>query len=106
LIDLSIAAAFIQEQDLYGKANWQANVLMDEKQVSVEKYEAPVNVESAVNAVWKGNRLYTPIGGGVSIRPYVALQPEHLLKDDNGTLKAAREQVKVEGLAEGQWWWD
>jgi Protein of unknown function (DUF1598) len=106
LIDLAVAAAFIQEQDLYGKANWTANVLMDEKQVSVESYESPVNVESAVNAVWKGNRLYTPIGGGVSIRPYVALQPEHLLKDDNGALKASREQVKVEGLAEGQWWWD
>jgi hypothetical protein len=106
LIDLSIAAAFIQEQDYYGKADWKASVLMDESKVTVEVYEAPTQVESAVNAIWKGNKLMTPIGGGVSIRPNVALQQENLLKDEEGQLNAARDQVKVEGLAENQWWWD
>jgi len=106
LIDLTIAAAFIQEQDYYTKANWKASTLMDEKALNLEICEAPTTVESAVNAIWKGNRLMTPIGGGVSIRPTVALQAENLLKDDNGELKALRGKVKVEGLAENQWWWD
>lgn len=106
LIDLSIAAAFIQEQDYYGKTGWKASVFMDEKKVAVELYEAPTQVESAVNAIWRGNRLMTPIGGGVSIRPTVALEKSNLLKDDNGELKVARDSVKVEGLAKSQWWWD
>jgi hypothetical protein len=106
LIDLAIAAAFIQEQDYYSKAGWKAEVLMDENKVAVELYEAPRQVESAVNAIWKGNKLMTPIGGGVSIRPHHALKQENLLADEQGELKAKRETVKVEGLAEGQWWWD
>jgi hypothetical protein len=106
LIDLSIAAAFIQEQDYYGKAGWQASTLMDEQKMPVEIYEAPTQVESAVNAIWRGNKLMTPIGGGVSIRPTMALQQENLLKDEEGKLKTTRDQVSVEGLAENQWWWD
>lgn len=106
LIDLSIAAAFIQEQDYYGKAGWKAEVMMDEGKVAVERYEAPKQVESAVNAIWRGNKLMTPIGGGVNIRATVALKDENLLPDEQGELKAKREAVKVEGLAENQWWWD
>ena len=106
LIDLSIAAAFIQEQDYYGKAGWKATVLMDESQLAVEIYEEPKQVESAVNAIWRGNKLMTPIGGGVNIRPRNALMAENLLKDEQGELKAKREAVKVEGLADSQWWWD
>lgn len=106
LIDLSIAAAFIQEQDYYSQAGWKAEVFMDEDQLAVEIYEAPMQVESAVNAIWKGNRLMTPIGGGVSIRPHHALRSENLLADEQGEVQAARSAVKIEGLAEGQWWWD
>jgi hypothetical protein len=36
----------------------------------------------------------------------MALQTSHLLKDEEGTVKTAREQIKVDGLAKGQWWWD
>lgn len=106
LIDLAIAAAFIQEQDYYGKAGWKAEVLMDEDQVAVEIYEAPKQVESAVNAIWRGNKLMTPIGGGVNIRAHHALKAENLLPDEQGELKAKRDAVKVEGLADSQWWWD
>jgi hypothetical protein len=28
------------------------------------------------------------------------------VSDEPGELKAKREAVKVEGLAENQWWWD
>jgi hypothetical protein len=106
LIDLAIAAAFIQEQDYYGKAGWKADVFMNEGKIAVEVYEEPKQVESAVNAIWRGNELLAPIGGGVSIRPQLALKAENLQKDEQGELKAKREAVKVEGLAEGQWWWD
>jgi hypothetical protein len=106
VIDLAIAAAFIQEQDYYGKAGWKAEVLMDEGKVAVEIYEEPRQVESAVNAIWRGNKLMTPIGGGVNIRAHHALKAENLLQDEQRELKAKREAVRVEGLTENQWWWD
>ena len=106
LIDMSVAAAFIQQEDYYGQAGWKAEVLLDEGQYSIETYEAPKTVETACTAIWKGSRLMTPVGGGVHIEPKMALQTSHLLKDEEGTVKTAREQIKVDGLAKGQWWWD
>ena len=65
---MAVAAAFIQENDYYGKANWAMDILGNEEKFPVETFNAPVEVESAVNSVWKGNQLMTPIGGGVSVR--------------------------------------
>ena len=67
LIDVAIAAAYIQEQDFCGQAGWAMDVLMDESQVAVETYTVPEQVETAVNAIWRGNTLMTPLGGGVHI---------------------------------------
>jgi hypothetical protein len=106
LIDLAVTAAFIQKQDYYASAGWKAEVLADEKQFAIETFEAPKNVEPACTAIWKGNRLMTPIGGGVEMEPLIAVQPDHRLKDDKGTVKQAHGSVKVESLAKGQWWWD
>ncbi len=105
LIDMVVAAAFIQKQGYYGKAGWSMSFFGDESRFSVETYTAPKKVASAVAAVWKGNRLMTPIGGGVQIQPTLALQPKHLLDDDRGQVARTRQEIKVE-LAEGQWWWD
>jgi len=77
----------------------------DEKRFAVETYDAPKMVQSAVNAIWKGRRLMTPIGGGVSISPTMALRSENLIEDDGGKVAKARKEIKLE-LAEGQWWWD
>jgi Protein of unknown function (DUF1598) len=106
LIDMSVAAAFIQRQDYYGQSGWKADVMLDEQQYPIETYEAPKTVETACHAVMKGSRLMTPIGGGVHIEPTDALQSSRLLKDDQGTVKAAHSQIKVDGLAKNQWWWD
>jgi hypothetical protein len=106
LIDMSVAAAFIQQEDYYGQSDWKAEVMLDEGQYAIETYEAPKTVETACTAIWKGSRLMTPVGGGVRIEPKMALHTSHLLKDEEGTVKTAREQIKVEGLAKGQWWWD
>jgi hypothetical protein len=106
LIDLAIAAAFIQKQDYYGAADWKMTTFGDERQFAVEVFEAPKNVEPASTAVWKGNRLMTPIGGGVEIEPLRAVQVDNRLKDEKGMVKQAHESVKLDHLAKGQWWWD
>ncbi len=106
LIDMSVAAAFIQEKDYYSQADWQLGVLADESKVPVETYETPKQVESAVHVIWKGNTLMTPIGGGVNIQPLQALKSDNLMTDEDNKVEQAQGQVKLENLAAGQWWWD
>lgn len=105
LIDVAIAAAFIQQQDFYGKAGWKFEFFGDEKAFSVENYEIPKTVETVVNAIWKGNRLLTPVGGGVQIQPAKALESDQLLSDEKGKVAKLRQETKI-NLAKGQWWWD
>ena len=106
MIDLSIVAAFIQEMDYYGKADWSATIFGDEQKLSVENYATPKQVEPAINAVWKSNYFMTPIGGGVSIQPRLALTVDHMQTDESGEIAKTRQQVSLDELEEGQWWWD
>lgn len=105
LIDLSVAAAYIQKEDLYGKAGWRMEFLGDEKSLPVETMTPPKMVGAAVGAVWKGNKLMTPIGGGVHIEPQMALEPGKTLPDADGQVAKLRSQTTVD-LPKGQWWWD
>lgn len=106
LIDLSIAAAYIQQQDMYGKSGWKMEFFGDESACPVQICETPKTVETACTAVWKGSTLMTPVGGGVKIETLKALEKGSLLKDEKGTVHAAHEQVKLKDLAKSQWWWD
>jgi hypothetical protein len=105
LIDMAVAAAFIQEQDYYGQAKWEMDVFGDESVYAIENYPAPKQVESAVNVIWKGNTLMTPIGGGVEIAAQNALATDRLIEDKNNKLGEQRNKLSID-LKEGQWWWD
>lgn len=104
LVDLVVAAAFMQEHDAYGRAGWSAATLRDEGAYPIETLPAPREVETAINAVWKGNRLLTPIGGGVTMHPRLALDPPNLLMDEKGDVSTARTAAK--DLPAGVWYWD
>jgi len=104
LIDLVVAAAYMQEHDAYGRAGWAASTLRDEQAYAIETLSAPREVETAINAVWKGNRLLTPIGGGVTMHPRLAIDPSNLLVDEQGTVSAARTDAK--SLPATGWYWD
>ncbi len=106
LVDLTIAAAFIQDRDFYSQANWDLGVFADEDQLPVEVFAAPQQVETAINAVMKGSRLVTPIGGGVAIQARKALAQENVHGDADGTISKQRDAISLENLADGQWWWD
>jgi hypothetical protein len=105
LIDLSVAAAFLQKEGYYAKAGWKMELLGDEKAFPIETYHAPKMVGSAVAAIWKGNRLMTPIGGGVHIEPAMAIQRDNLLPDENNRVSELRGQTSVKS-DKGRWWWD
>jgi hypothetical protein len=103
LIDLSVAAAYLQQEDYYTKAGWDLGILAKEETFAVETYQAPKQVATAVAAKWKGGQLMTPVGGGVHIEPTQAFQ--NLLTDEKGKVDELRKQITLK-LAEGQWWWD
>ena len=60
LIDLAIAAAYIQQEGYVDKAGWKMEFFGSEKAFSVETYEIPKTVESAVNVITKGQRGELP----------------------------------------------
>jgi hypothetical protein len=105
-IDLAVAAAFIQNQDYYGLVSWKPSVFNDEAAYPVETLNAPEQVESAVNILWKGNTLVTPIGGGVQMRPTEAISSTNLLDDEKAEVKEARAAIDLSKLKDDQWWWD
>ncbi|PAY18492.1 hypothetical protein CKO51_16225 [Rhodopirellula sp. SM50] len=106
LMDVSIAAAYIQEQDFYGQAEWAMPVLGNESALTVQTYTAPEQVETAVNAVWRGNTLMTPLGGGVQMSPRKALAKETLVVDREGKTDEVKQSAGPSDLKPGQWWWD
>jgi hypothetical protein len=104
LVDLAVAAAYLQEHDGYGKAGWAAGTLRDEKAYPIETLSVPREAETAINAVWQGNRLLTPIGGGVTMYPRLAMDPPNLLMDEKGEVGKAR--TAAQALPAGVWYWD
>ena len=109
-IDMLVAAAFIRQQDYYGRAGWLMPTFGDEAAFPVRTGHAPEKVESAVAAYWRGSRragtLMTPIGGGVKIRAQRALASENLLDDSQGGVAAERDKISIDRLSPSQWWWD
>ncbi|MGI9455609.1 MAG: DUF1598 domain-containing protein, partial [Aeoliella sp.] len=105
-IDMAVAAAFIQQHDLYSQVGWAMETFGSEEIYPVETQNAPQQVATAVNAIWKGRTLMTPIGGGVEMRPTEALSPGNLMQDDEGKVGAVRDEVDLSTLAADAWWWD
>ncbi len=105
LIDMSIVAAYMQDRHFYDQISWDLGVFGDESKYSVENLPAPKQVETAVNAIMKGSRLITPIGGGVAIEARKALNENNIQKDDGAAVKA-RSQITLKEIPASQWWWD
>jgi hypothetical protein len=105
VIDWAIAAALIRRNDYYAKAGWTAALLRDEASFAIETLAGPQRVQCVVNSVWKGNRLLTPAGGGVSIRADEALSEGNLMSDADRSLETSYKQLGLPADAE-RWWWD
>ncbi|MGN1275191.1 MAG: DUF1598 domain-containing protein [Thermoguttaceae bacterium] len=103
LIDLAVVAAFLQETNAYEKLGWELVYFGDEQKFRVETERAPEFVESAVNAIWRGHTLTTPIGGGVEIFAKRALEKENLISDSDETVSQAQKDAP---LPENGWWWN
>jgi hypothetical protein len=71
----------------------------------IESVPTPKTVACVANSLWKGNRLFTPAGGGVSILPDDALDKERWRDDKTGEL-ASRRQASLTPPTNESWWWD
>ncbi len=105
-IDMAVAAAYIRQNDFYGLTDWSLGTFGDEAAYPVETLNPPKEVASAVNSIWKGRTLMTPIGGGVQMRPDQALSSENLISDGDGEVKKVREELDLSKLDADKWWWD
>lgn len=105
LVDMAVVAAFLQETDAYGKLDWELVYFGDENKFSIQTERAPEFVESAVTAVWRGNTLTTPIGGGVEIFAKRAFTEENLLSANDTTVADEQKSAEAE-LPEEGWWWN
>jgi hypothetical protein len=105
LIDLSIVAAYMQHKDLYGRAAWRPEILTDEDRFPVKNGPVMTEVPAVVNAIWRGNRLLAPAGGGVSIHPVQALEEKNLLADEEGSV-AKQGAARRLPADQNRWWWD
>ncbi len=106
VIDMAVAAAFIQHEGYYAKSGWDMQLFGDESRFPVEVYNSPVQVDTVVTSVRKGTRLITPVAGGVHVEAELVLKSENLLTDKDGKIEQVRKATKLDHLQPGQWWWD
>lgn len=102
IMDLSIISAAIQFFDAYAECDWQPDLFCDQTKFDIETHDVPTRLPTAANAVWKGRRLLTPVGGGVVIRSTDVIDTIRLADE---TLLDSRPTIPSD-LADGQWWWD
>ena len=102
VMDLSIIAAAIQFLDTYNKCDWQPGLFVDSSLFDVQTRKPISKLPTAVNAVWKGRRLLTPVGGGVSILTGNVLASTRLVDE---TILDERPDIPLD-LKDEQWWWE
>jgi hypothetical protein len=105
MIDLAVLGAFLRTSGWYDRLDGELDLLLDAKSLPVASLPTPRKAPCAVNSLWKGSRLFTPAGGGVSLVPTRALAPESLLTDETGKLTAEHGK-KAAAVPTDRWWWD
>ena len=104
VIDCLIAAAWIQKQDGWKKADLDPTIYVDESKIKTQTKPNVSKAKCVANAVWKNNVLLLPAGGGVSIAPAEALKSENLLKDKSKPLDDFAKKIQINH--NDNWWWD
>jgi Protein of unknown function (DUF1598) len=97
-IDMAVAAALIQRENLTEKAGWSMPLLVS-SDLPVERYHAPKEVDSQASAVAKGAAWVLSVSGGVMINPWQPIA-EPVRKPELDTVRAKAE------VAHDHWWWN
>lgn len=104
-IDLLVLSAWISKTKAYERAEWKPDLLFDEDQFGIQVLPDPLETPCLANAVWKGQVLVAPAGGGVSIMASEAFSAENIKIDRSARIVKQFEAIEIPA-DEGIWWWD
>lgn len=104
IVDLLVTAAFMKRHDWFARAGWTPTLLAD-PQAFADELRTPATADVVVNTVWKGRKMISAAGGGVSIVPGESLRPENLKRID--AAQFAEKRTSASKLpTDDRWWWD
>ena len=99
VMDLSVAAALIAQENLAQKAGHSLPLLLDSKQLPHDELEAVQRTDSVVSMIQKGSQWIISASGGVQIDSWAAAR-----KQETSPEVA---QARTHAAAPAQrWWWD
>jgi hypothetical protein len=101
MVDLLVAAAWLNQVDAAQHLQGAPLSLIDDAIINIHVWPVPRQAECVSNAIWKGNVLLAPVGGGVSIHAADALYPANVRRDVK--FEDVREASKPQ---DENWWWD
>jgi hypothetical protein len=100
LMDLSVAAALVAQQDLSARSNCPLPLMQNPVEVPTASYAAARGVDSQGSFVSKANEWVLAVSGGVQINPWKHVERPQ----QDASLAAAREQARTQDPL--RWWWD
>ncbi len=100
-MDLAVVASLIEQEHLADKADCRLDLFADAKQLPIEEYQVPKQVDSKASLVKKGNKDIVSVSGGVLFQPWAVIRDA---KVDAGA-SDARGKVVAAAKANA-WWWD
>ena len=107
LVDLSVAAAFIQKEDYFSKIGWQMEPVRETKaRCPCKPPSLRGKLKRPSMSSGRERHVSTPIGGGVTISPREALVEVEPAARQGRQGRRCPQGNRPQGLAKGQWWWD
>lgn len=107
LIDWSVFAALVQQEQLANKVDWKMSTLLDEKRLGYPAFNAPKKIPSSVNYKRAGSVIVGLVGGGVTIQPQQVLSKAAVPAPASLRLESIRTGAASSPRSDAHpWWWD
>jgi hypothetical protein len=100
-MDLAVVASLIMQERLADKADCHLDLLQNAKQLPIEEYQVPKQVDSRASVLKKGHNYIISASGGVLFQPWAVIRDSKV----DPSAGAARGKV-VETTKATAWWWD
>lgn len=107
LIDMSVVAAFLQQEKVYDKVNWSMDFFGNEEKFPIELGNEIRQADTAVQILHhkQGQLVSFPTGGGVLINPRTALEKENVQYEKKEEISSLRSST-MKNIPADRWWWD
>lgn len=99
-MDLAVVSAMIFKENLQAKAQWEMTLLLDEKGLPLDVYEAPKQVDTKVSFISTKKNFIITASGGVSLNNWQAADT----KETSDTLRPLMESARRANA--DNWWWN